>query len=288
MDYLFHLVILISIYVILALSLNILIGFTGLFSLAQAAFFGIGAYASALLGLKLGFPFWAAGAVPILLAMLIGVFLALITLRMGGDYFILAVLGFQIMISGVLYNWVSVTRGPFGLYGIPNPTLFGISISSNLRYLILFGLIGLASYGIISRLLASPFGRVLKAIREDEMAVEVLGKNVVHFKIIVFAISSGFAALAGALHAYYFTALHPISFTLNESILIVTIVILGGNGSLKGSVLGTIFLVLFPEALRFLNLPSDIAAPIQQAVYGFLLIFCMLFRPQGLIGEYRL
>ena len=288
MDYLFHLVILISIYVILALSLNILIGFTGLFSLAQAAFFGIGAYASALLSLKLGFPFWAATAVPILLAMLIGMFLALITLRMGGDYFILAVLGFQIMISGVLYNWVSVTRGPFGLYGISNPSLFGISISSNLRYLILYGLICLASYGIISRLLTSPFGRVLKAIREDEMAIEVLGKNVVHFKVIVFAISSAFAALAGSLHAYYFTALHPISFTLTESILIVTIVILGGNGSLKGSVLGTIFLVLFPEALRFLNLPSDIAAPIQQVVYGFLLIFCMLFRPQGLIGEYKL
>lgn len=288
MDYLFHLAIVISIYIILALSLNILVGFTGLFSLAQAAFFGIGAYASALLGIKLGFPFWAATAVPILFTMLIGIFLALITLRMGGDYFILAVLGFQIMIAGVLYNWVDLTRGPFGLYGISNPRLFGIDISSNFRILLLYGLISLASYGIISRLLASPFGRVVRAIREDELASQVLGKDVVHFKVIVFAISSGFAALAGSLQAHYFTTLHPISFSLTESILIVTIVILGGSGSLKGSVLGTIFLVLFPEGLRFLKIPSDVAAPIQQMVYGFLLIFFMLFRPQGLVGEYKL
>jgi branched-chain amino acid transport system permease protein len=288
LDYLFHLLILISIYIILSISLNILVGFTGLFSLAQAAFFGIGAYTSALLDIKLGFSFWAATGIPILLAMLIGIFLALITLRLGGDYFILAVLGFQIMISGVFNNWVSVTRGPFGIYGISNPCFLGITISSNISYLLLYGLISLASYGIISRLLASPFGRVLKAIREDEIAIQVLGKNIVHFKIIVFAISSGFAALAGSLHAHYFTTLHPVSFSLVESILIVTIVIIGGSGSLKGSVLGTIFLVFFPEGLRFLKIPSDIAAPAQQMVYGLLLIFFMLFRPQGLVGEYKL
>ncbi|MDI6762328.1 MAG: branched-chain amino acid ABC transporter permease [Thermodesulfobacteriota bacterium] len=287
MDYVFHLLILICIYVILTVSLNILVGFTGLFSLAQAAFFGIGAYASSLLGLKLGLSFWAATGIPILLAMLIGIVLALVTLRLGGDYFILAVLGFQMMISGVLYNWVSVTRGPFGLYGISNPSFLGISISSNLGYLFLYGLISLASYGIIHRLLVSPFGRVLKAIREDEIATLVLGKNIVHYKVIVFAISSGFAALAGSLHAHYFTTLHPVSFSLSESILIVTIVIIGGSGSLKGSVLGTILLILFPEALRFLNIPSEVAPPIQQMFYGFLLIFFMLFRPQGLVGEYK-
>lgn len=288
MDYLFHLLILISIYVILSASLNILVGFTGLFSLAQAAFFGIGAYASALLAIHLGLSFWEATGIPILLTMIIGVFLALITLRLGGDYFILAVLGFQIMISGVLQNWVSLTRGPFGIYGISNPRFLGITISSNLQYLLLYGLISLGSYGIIHRLLASPFGRVLKAIREDEMAIQVLGKNIVHFKMIVFAISSGFAALAGSLHAHYFSTLHPVSFSLVESILIITIVIIGGSGSLKGSVLGTILLVLFPEGLRFLKISSDVAAPIQQMVYGFLLIFFMLFRPQGLIGEYKL
>ena len=288
MDYLFHLLIIISIYVILALSLNILVGFTGLFSLAQAAFFGIGAYASAFLSLKLEFPFWAATAIPMVLAILIGIFLALITLRMGGDYFILAVLGFQIMILGVLNNWISVTRGPFGIYGIPNPTIFGISISSNIHYLVFYGLISLASYGIIYRLLAGPFGRVLKAIREDEIAAQALGKNIVHFKVLVFAISSAFAALAGSLHAHYFTTLHPISFSLSESILIVTMVIVGGSGSLKGSIVGAILLVLFPEGLRFLRIPSDIAAPIQQMFYGFLLIFFMLFRSQGLIGEHKL
>jgi branched-chain amino acid transport system permease protein len=278
---------LICIYTILTVSLNMLTGFTGLLSLAHAAFFGIGAYTSALLDVRLGLPFWPATGIPILFSMLVGIFLALITLRLGGDYFILAVLGFQIMTQGVLNNWISLTRGPFGLYGISNPSFLGIDISSNLRYLLLYSLITLGFYGIVFRLLTSPFGRVLKAIREDEIAIQVLGKNIVHYKMAVFALSSGFAALAGSLHAHYFTALHPVSFSLQVSVLIITIVIIGGSGSIKGSVLGTILLVLFPEGLRFLKIPSDVAAPVQQMVYGFLLIFFMLFRPQGLVGEYK-
>jgi branched-chain amino acid transport system permease protein len=288
LEYIFHLLILVAIYSILAVSLNILVGFAGLFSLAHAAFFGIGAYTSALLSLRLGLSFLPAAALAIVLAMLLGILLAVVTLRMGGDYFVLAVLGFQIMVSGVLANWVSVTKGPFGLYGIPNPAFFGMTIGKNLHYLLFCGLLAAASYGLVVRLLSSPFGRVLKAMRDDETAILVLGKNPVRIKMTVFAISGAFAALAGALQASYFTTISPVSFNLTESILIVSMVVIGGCGSLRGSLLGAMLLILFPEALRFLGMPGDVAAPIQQMVYGLLLVAFMLFRPEGIVGEYKL
>ena len=287
MDYLYHLLTLISIYTILAVSLNLMLGYTGLFSLAHAAFFGIGAYMSGLLTLRLGLSFWLAMLLAIIGVVIIGAMLAIPTLRLGGDYFILAVLGFQIMISGVLYNWVDVTRGPFGLYGLRPPMLLDYSFSSPLAFMVLAGLLALILYLLANRMVTSPFGRVMRAMREDQIATQVLGKDIVTFKILVFAVASGYAAVAGSLYAHYFTAINPLSFGLAESFFIVTMVILGGSGSLRGSVIGAAIVLLFPEALRLLNLPSTIAGPVQQIFFGLLLILCMLFRPQGLLGEYR-
>ncbi len=287
MDYLYHLLTLISIYTILAVSLNLMLGYTGLFSLAHAAFFGIGAYMSGLLTLRLGLSFWLAMLLAIIGVVIIGAMLAIPTLRLGGDYFILAVLGFQIMISGVLYNWVDVTRGPFGLYGLRPPMLLDYSFSSPLAFTVLAGLLALILYLLANRMVTSPFGRVMRAMREDQIATQVLGKDIVTFKILVFAVASGYAAVAGSLYAHYFTAINPLSFGLAESFFIVTMVILGGSGSLRGSVIGAAIVLLFPEALRLLNLPSTIAGPVQQIFFGLLLILCMLFRPQGLLGEYR-
>ncbi len=287
MDYLYHLLTLISIYTILAVSLNLMLGYTGLFSLAHAAFFGIGAYISGLLTLRLGLSFWLAMLLAIIGVVIIGAMLAIPTLRLGGDYFILAVLGFQIMISGVLYNWVDVTRGPFGLYGLRPPMLLDYSFSSPLAFMVLAGLLALILYLLANRMVTSPFGRVMRAMREDQIATQVLGKDIVTFKILVFAVASGYAAVAGSLYAHYFTAINPLSFGLAESFFVVTMVILGGSGSLRGSVIGAAIVLLFPEALRLLNLPSTIAGPVQQIFFGLLLILCMLFRPQGLLGEYR-
>lgn len=288
MDYAFHLLIIISIYVVLATSLNLLWGYTGLLSFGHAAFFGIGAYTAALLTIKLGLGFALGTLLGIALAMLVGVAIAVVTIRMGGDYFILAVLGFQVVISSVLMNWVDMTRGDFGLYGIAKANLFSWTLTNPRDYFILTAAVAVAVYFLAQRLVNSPFGRVLKAIREDEVAALVLAKNVVRFKILVFAIGAGLAAVAGSLLAHYFTALHPTSFTLEESILIVTIVIFGGSGSLKGSILGVLVLLVFPESLRFLKLPGDVTGPVQQITYGLLLLLFMIYRPQGLIGEYKI
>lgn len=288
MDYLLHLAIVISIYSILAASLNLMWGFAGLLSFGHAAFFGIGAYASALLGVKLGLGFAEGTLLAVALTTGVGAIIAILTLRLGGDYFILAVLGFQVVISSVLFNWVDMTKGPFGLYGIKRPILFNMSLSSQVSYLLLTMALAIFLILLAYRLVDSPFGRLLKAIREDEVATHVLGKDVVAYKIVTFAVAAGFAAVAGSLIAHYFTVLHPSSFTLGESILIFAIVIVGGSGSLKGSVIGVVVLLLVPEALRFMKLPGDVSGPVQQVLYGFLLILFMLFRPQGLVGEYKL
>ncbi len=287
MEYIFHLLIIITVYIILSVSLNLIWGYTGLLSLAHAAFYGVGAYTAALVGMKLGLGFVWATALAVIFSMFLGVVIAIITLRMAGDYFILAVLGMQMVVTDVLFNWVDMTRGPFGLYGIQRPTILSWEINTPGEYLILTGTLALLVYLLVRRLVNSPFGRVLKAIREDEVATLVLGKNVIIFKIMVFAIGGGLAALAGSLFASYFTALHPSSFTLQESILLLVIVIVGGSGSLKGSLLGVVILLLFPEALRYLRLPGAVMGPIQQITYGLLLMFFMLFRPQGLVGEYK-
>ena len=237
MDYLLHLLTLTAIFAILTIALNLLLGYTGLFSLASGAFYGIGAYTAALLALRLGWDFWPALLVALLVSTLLGILLAVPTLRLGGDYFILAVMGFQVVVSGLLFNWIDLTRGSAGLHGIPKPTVFtaftGIGLP-NLGPCLVAGLAAVLTYLLCRRLMTAPFGRALKAIREDELAFQVLGKDVVRFKVQVFALAGLFSGLAGVLHAFYFTAIHPSTFALNASFFVLTAVILGGMGSLGG------------------------------------------------------
>jgi len=134
----------------------------------------------------------------------------------------------------------------------------------------------------------APFGRVLKAIREDEQAISVFGYHTLYFKLAIFVISAAMAAAGGALLASYLTFIDPNTFALPEAIFVLAIVVLGGLGSLRGPVVGALILVLLPEALRFVGFPPDIAAQMRQMVYGLLLVFLMLYRPQGIIGEYKL
>lgn len=287
MNYILHLLIVINIYLILAFSLNLLVGYTGLLSVAHAAFYGIGAYISTLLVIQLGMNFFIALPLSIILAMLLSLLISAPSIRLKGDYFILATIGFQAVIYGILYNWVSLTRGPYGIPGIPRPEIFGFRFGNISSYFILSTALAVLIFFVFRQMVLSPFGRTLKAIREDETAALGLGKNVVKFIMISFAISAGMAAIAGALYAGYMTYIDPTSFTIYESIFILSMILIGGTGNIKGSVTGVILVILIPEMLRFLGLPQSIAANVRQMIYALLLVILMYFRPQGIAGEYK-
>jgi len=286
MEYLLHIVILIGIYVILSVSLNLIAGYTGALSIAHAAFYGVGAYVAALMALKLHSPFLLNVVCAVFLCGLLGALVGIPSLRIRGDYFVIATFAFQVITFSVLNNWVSFTSGPMGLPGIPQPMIFGLKISSHLGFLLLIGLLCAITLLITRQIVRSPFGRVLKTIREDEVLAQAAGKNVAKYKVLVFVVGAGMAAVAGVMYAYYISFIDPTSFTVMESIFILSIVIIGGAGSLWGPVVGAIVLVMLPEALRFIGLPSSIAANIRQMLYGGALVAFMMWRPQGLLGEY--
>ncbi|HRZ13084.1 MAG TPA: branched-chain amino acid ABC transporter permease [Kiritimatiellia bacterium] len=286
MDYLAHIGVLIAVYSILAVSLNMVAGYTGFLSLTHAGFYGIGAYVGALMSLHLHTPLLITLAVAVSLSGILGVLLALPALRLRDDHFVITTFAFQIILVSFLTNWTSITGGPMGLAGVPHASLFGWNLSTQTDYLIVTAAVAAFAWGISSRIEKSPLGRVLKSIREDDRLAASAGKNVALFKILIFAVSACVASTAGVLYVHYITFVDPSNFTVMESIFIVSIVILGGAGSLWGPVLGAVVLVTLPELLRFVGIPSAAAANIRQILYGLALVACMLWRPQGLIGEY--
>lgn len=287
MEYLLHILILISIFTLLAISQDILSGHTGLLSLSQAAFYGLGAYTSALLTAEAGVPFLVGVLAGMGVAVLISFIVSLPSLRLHDDYFVIATFGFQMILFSVFNNWMDLTRGPIGIPSIPQPVIFGWHITSHLGFLILAAVFACFAYFVVYRLTSSPFGRVLHAIREDEVFAKAHGKNTLRFKVTAFAVSAALAASAGSLYASYITYIDPMSFTVMESILIISMVIIGGAGSLYGPFIGAFVLVTLPEALRFVGLPDAVAANIRQIIYGSLLVIMMMFRPQGLVGKYE-
>jgi len=287
MEYLLHVFVICGIYSILTLSLNLVVGYTGLVSLGHAAFFSIGAYISALLALNLGISPWIGLIAGACGAAVFGVVIGMPSLRLKGDYLALATFGAGMIVYSISKNWVSLTRGPMGLPGIPGFSVFGFSLDSTWLYLILVIVFTLVTVFVLQRLVSGAYGRVLRSIREDEIASETLGKYVAKYKLQVFVVGAFFAGIAGSLYAHYITFIDPSSFTVMESITILLMVIFGGMGSIKGSLVGAIMLVMFPEMLRFLGMPSSIAAPTRQMIYGLLLVVFMIKRPQGLFGKYR-
>ena len=283
--YFIHLLILIGIYAILAISLNLAMGYTGLINLGHVAFYAIGAYTSALLTLNLGLPFWFGLILGGIMAAIFSLLLAIPTLRLRGDYLAIATLGFAIVTESILRNWTSLTRGPLGLPGIPKPELFGFHFN-NLAYLILVIVFVILTYLIINHLVKSPFGRVLRAIREDQLAAASLGKNVMKYKTQALAISAFFAGIAGSLYAHYINFIDPSTFTVLESILIISMIIIGGLASVRGAVIGAFILVLLPEPLRFLPIPSFAIGALRQIIYAVLLVLILIKRPQGITGEF--
>jgi branched-chain amino acid transport system permease protein len=285
MQYLIHIGILIGIYTILAASLNLVAGYMGLLSLAHGAFYGIGAYTMALMSIHLHAPFWISCISAILLAGSLGLLVGIPSLQTQGDYFAIATFGLQIITFNLFNNWIDVTRGPMGITNIPQPNILGWQFHSPLDFLALTIFVCTIVLLVIYRITNSPFGRLLKAIREDEIFAQSLGKNVFNIKLQTFVIASMMAAIAGSLYASYITFIDPTSFTVAESIFIVSIVIIGGAGNFWGSILGAILLVALPEALRFLGLPIVLAANFRQILYGVLLVSFMIWRPQGLLGN---
>lgn len=286
MEYLLHILILIGIYAILSVSLNLIAGYTGLLSIAHAAFYGVGAYVAALMALEFHSPFLVNIVCAVILSGLLGALVGIPSLRIRDDYFVIATFAFQTITFSVMNNWISFTGGPMGLPGIPQPILFGWEINNQYEFLFLVSLVCIITLWIAHKIVKSPFGRVLKAIREDEVFAQATGKNVASYKVLIFVIGAGMASVAGVMYAYYISFIDPTSFTIMESIFILSIVIIGGASNIWGSVLGAAILVILPEALRFLGMPSSIAANMRQIIYGSLLVIFMLFRPQGFIGEY--
>ena len=289
MNYLIHILIIINIYIILTVSTNLLVGMANLLSLGQAAFYGIGAYLAVLALMILKLPLLPALLLVMFVTALLSLLIAYPSLRLKGDYFILATLGFQLIVFTILYNWVDVTRGPYGIPGIPAPKLFGLlPISGLVPFLVLSSVFSGLTIFVFYKLIHSPFGRVLKGIRDDELAVLSLGRDVTRFKIWAFAISSAFIGIAGMIYATYVSYIDPTSFNLDEAIFILAAVLIGGTGNIKGPVVGAIFVVILPELLRFVGFPDSIAANMRQIVYGLMLILLMRYRPQGIAGEYKI
>jgi len=288
MEYLIHLAIVISIYSILGLSLNLIVGYTGLLSMTQAAFYGIGAYATAIAMTSYGMNFFLAVVIGILLSALSALAIGYVLSRFDGDYFTLGSFGFNVIITAILVNWRGFTGGATGIPAIARPSLFGFTFSGNLSFLVLVLVSAVIIYFICQFIVRSSFGRVLKAIREDEKAIQVFGYNTKYYKLAIFAIGAMMASVAGAFYASYLSYISPAQFDINESAFILSIVVFGGLANNKGAIWGAAFLILLPEALQFVGFPSGIAEQLRQVVYGLALVFLMLYRPQGLVGEYKI
>lgn len=279
-----HLLTVMAIYAILAVSLNLVVGLTGLFNLGHAAFFGIGAYTSALLAFA-GVPYPLCLLAAVLLPALAGVLVGLPTLRLRGDYLAMATLGFGEITRAVFRNWVGLTRGPMGLPGVPHPALLGLTIDTPTEWVVT-AFVGLALAWLVAELVGrAPLGRALRAIREDELAVQALGKNPEPFKLQALALGAGLAGLGGSLYAHYIAFVDPTPFTLPTTIFLFLLIVLGGLGNHAGSVAAAFVLLAARESLRFAGLPPSVSAPLQQLVFSLLLVVLVIYRPWGLLPE---
>jgi branched-chain amino acid transport system permease protein len=276
-EYVFRVVIAIVIDIPLALAQNLITGFVGMLTLGQAAFYGIGAYTSALLVMRLGLP-WplallAAGGV----ACIFGVLVGFPCLRVGSDYLTLMTIGFGEIFKIVALNWMDLTRGPMGLPGVPAPQIGPFVFNTSVRYYYLYLFIAALCYLCMHRLTGSHIGRALIAIREDETAAAAMGVNLSYYKLLTFAFGTFWAGISGSMLAHFLNFVGPMTFTLDESLLHMQMAILGGLGSLPGSILGAAILVSLPQVFQDLY-------RYRMLINGGLMVGLMIWRPQGILG----
>ena len=265
-----------GIYIIVSVGLNLLIGFTGQISMGHAAFYGVGAYTSALLAVNFGVPFWGGLIIGGVLAFMFGIVMGLPSVKLNDAYLALVTIGFSWIVRLVLVNWVPVTRGPSGITGIPAPTIAGFPLQGTSYYYLILTFVLLAVF-IANRIVNSRFGRALIAIRENSLAAEAMGINVNKYKLLAFAISAAYAGVAGVLYAHMVGYISPDTFTFDQSVSFITMIMIGGLGSISGSIIGALMLGILPEYMRAFG-------DYQMAVYGLMIIVVLIFMPQGVAG----
>lgn len=279
MEYLYGIIIIVGLYVILATSFNLIIGYGGLVSIAHPVFFALGAYASAVLARDFGVPIVLSMLAGMLVAVVASVALALPSLRVSGDYLLIASIGFQLGVLEIIKN-LRFTGGPGGFTNIPP---FLIREFGRESYVLLVLVVALAVIFLVRWIARSDYGRAMSAMRDDELAFASMGRDAMRIKIAIFALGSGFAGLAGALYAHYFRFIAPEQFEILQSAAILTMVVVGGLRTTWGPVVGALLLQALPQALTFLQLPPSVLGPIQGLLFTGLVLVFMFFRPQGLV-----
>ena len=267
---------LIGVYVIAVLGLNLFIGYAGQISLGHAAFFGLGAYGSAVLTATCHFPAWPAMALTAAVMAVAALALGVPTLRLSGHYLAMATLGFNYVVHSVFVQWDRVTGGPSGLSGVPPLSLFGLTFNTDVKFHYLVWTCALVALTLCLNLVRSGVGRGLAALAQDEVAAATLGVNVQRDKVQVFVLSAVFASVAGSLYAHYFGYVNPDGFSIFKSLDLVIMVVVGGLGSIWGTLFGVGFIVVLPHLVDFLETYSDI-------IHGVILVVILLFLPQGFI-----
>ena len=290
MDYALHVAVLILIYTIAAYGLNLVSGYAGMLSISHAVFLAIGAYAVGITTTSTQYGFWVGFALGIFVGVIFGSLMGLLSVRVRDDYFVLASLAVQTIAFGVINNWNSLTSGPLGLAGIKRPSILGITVRTEFMSLLLVGVISLFCFVIVRKVLywagnLSPYGRLLVAIRVDERFAEIMGKHVSYVKVTAFALCGALGATAGALYGGYVTFVDPTSFMLSESVLLLTIVLLGNPGTLWAPIKGAVLLVGIPELLRIVGLPGPAAAKLRQIVFGFCLVGVVMLRQRAKVKK---
>ena len=280
MEFIQVVIIMVGIYVILASSFNFVIGYAGLISVAHPAFFALGAYTSGILARDLGWPVLMTMPIAATVTFLSSLIISLPSLRVSGDYLMIASIGFQLGLIEVIKH-VSFTGGPGGLTAIPSFLVRDYGVTG---YVVFTVVVAAAVVFLLRRIVQSDYGRAIAAMRDDEVAFATLGRNAMWIKIWVIALASGLAGLAGAIYAHYFRFVAPEQFEVLQSAAMLTMVVVGGMRTIWGPVIGAILLQTLPQAITFLNLPPSILGPLQGLMFTGLVLLFMFFRPSGLIS----
>lgn len=273
-----------AIYVVLASSFDLIIGRGGMFSIAHAAFFAIGAYATAQITAQLGVPVLLSWVLAAILCGLLSLVLAAVAVRVSSDYLVIASFGFLSIVLAILANAPGLTGGYVGLSGIPAPAIFGRIIGDDSQFAVVYLIIAAVVVLALTYLTRSPFGRSLKAIRDNPTAAEALGKRPTVAKLWVFSIAGAFAGIAGAMYASFISFISPDAFGNQVNTLIFAMVFVGGAGSILGAVIGAVVLTWIPALISLASLPAQVLGDLEQVAYGLVLVIMVMAAPGGVAG----